>query len=43
MEEEGEGEEEEGDTERRLWVMGYGLEAACLCIGISRHASRRPL
>ena len=23
--------------------MGYGLEASCMCIGISRHASRGPL
>ena len=45
MEEEGqeEEEEEEGGAERRLWVMGYGLEAACMCIGISRRVSRGPL
>ena len=42
-EEEEEGEEEEEDTKERLWVMGYGLEASCMCIGISRHASRGPL
>ena len=36
------GEEEEGDTETRFWVMGYGLEASSMCIGISRHASRGP-
>ena len=37
------GEEEVGDTETRFWVMGYGLEASSMCIGISRHASRGPL
>ena len=29
------GEEEVGDTETRFWVMGYGLKASSMRIGIS--------
>ena len=42
VDEEVEEEAEEGNSEMRLWVIGCGLDASCMCIGISRHASGGP-